>query len=433
MNDSRFDFNGRFPVLEFLERGPAGASRPVSRAVRLGRRLGEGSTGIVVKGLLEPGGLERPVAVKIMRRELAGTPTARRFEREAELLCTLSHPGLVRGIGCGSVCMGEDGAPPLPFLVMERVDGPSLAQELESGRHADDALFALNVTIGVASVLGYLHLDGRILAHRDIKPANILLAGGTVPKLIDLGVAKAILPYGPHARGRGAGPSTQLTGTLAYMAPEQAADSSRVDTRSDIFSLGLVLGELLGCRTGCPDPPGRVIREIPQLDRSDARRLGIDFRTMSRLNSLLSMACAWNPENRFQSPSDLCRELSDVASSLQTSSATDMPDSKSSMAPRRPIPHRGPQGRRWGRNTKGACAAGAASPRSKRFRITTTCLAAAGALALWLAMSALSGLPGPFASPESGHRPQPPVGREIVVEPGPDDSASQASPARHGA
>ena len=56
-----------------------------------------------------------------------------------------------------------------------------------------------------------------------------------------------------------------------------------------------------------------------------------------------------------------------------------------------------------------------------------------GALALWLAMSALSGLPGPFASPESGHRPQPPVGREIVVEPGPDDSASQASPARHGA
>jgi len=177
--------------------------------------------------------LRRPVAVKLLRAEYAEHPqTLARFRAEARHAGSLSHPGIAQ------VYDYAEAAPPQsPYLVMELVDGPSLAGVLAAGPL--DPARAMDVVAQAAAGLGAAHAAG--LVHRDIKPANLLLGPGGQVKITDFGIA--------HAAG--SAPVTRtgtLIGTPAYLAPERAAGGPATPA-SDLYSLGVVAYE---CLAGAP-------------------------------------------------------------------------------------------------------------------------------------------------------------------------------------
>ncbi|WP_437728545.1 serine/threonine-protein kinase [Sorangium sp. So ce861] len=190
--------------------------------------LGEGGMGAVFEAWDREE--RRSVALKLLRD--VDEATSARFDREAEALAALSHPGIVGYIAHGSTPMGER------YLAMERLVGVTLAERLAAGPLG--VRDAAEVGHGVASALAAAHEKG--LVHRDIKPSNIFLQDGAVDrvKLLDFGLAR-----GPNAAAvTGVG---TLVGTPSYMAPEQVRGAATPDARTDLFALGAVLFE---CLTG---------------------------------------------------------------------------------------------------------------------------------------------------------------------------------------
>ncbi|AUX32313.1 MULTISPECIES: serine/threonine-protein kinase [Sorangium] len=190
--------------------------------------LGEGGMGVVFEAWDREE--RRSVALKVLRD--VDEATSARFDREAEALAALSHPGIVGYVAHGSTPLGER------YLAMERLVGVTLAERLAAGPLG--VRDAAEVGHGVASALAAAHEKG--LVHRDIKPSNIFLQDGAVDrvKLLDFGLAR-----GPNAAAvTGAG---TLVGTPSYMAPEQVRGAATPDARTDLFALGAVLFE---CLTG---------------------------------------------------------------------------------------------------------------------------------------------------------------------------------------
>src|SRR5579871_4546527 len=211
--------------------------------------------------------LDRNVALKVLPSALAhDTERLARFEREAKALAALNHPNIAQIYGV------EQGA-----LVMELVDGPTLAERLRAGPIV--AREAVEIALSMAEALEAAHSKGVI--HRDLKPANIKLPGGGKVKVLDFGLAKRLEHTSESeetmamAGETGAG---QIIGTLSYMSPEQA-EGRNVGDRSDIFSFGVVLYEMLcGVRpfhgqtavatlasilNGVPIPPRQIRPQIP--------------------------------------------------------------------------------------------------------------------------------------------------------------------------
>lgn len=346
-------------------------------SLAIGDEIGRGSTSVVCTGRVED--WEEDVAVKILRPSLVSSPAEERFVREAELLCRLSHPNIVRGLGMGVLARGE-GMGGVPFLVIELVAGPSLDILIAHHTLAGSPRKALELLLGISSALGYLHLDGRVQAHRDVKPANIMVCPDGTPKLVDLGVAKTVLISGKSLE-------TRLAGTIRYMPPEQMADSSRVDIRSDIYSLGIVLLEMLGCggRWASDERElltARFSRTPPRLSTSDAGRLGLTGNQRTAIDGLLVRMCAYEPHDRFQTPGELSHAIQDVLEDLAGDS------SREGKPPRRLLPSR---------TGVILCAA---------------CLTIAGLMML-----------AQHPSKEGGIRTQPPPGREIVITDEPEGRA----------
>ncbi|MGI8333548.1 Stk1 family PASTA domain-containing Ser/Thr kinase [Actinomadura scrupuli] len=213
--------------------------------------------------------LDRIVAIKTLRSDLARDPTFQaRFRREAQSAASLNHPSVVAVYDTGEDTMGDT---LIPYIVMEFVEGSTLRDLLRENRRLLPER-ALEIVDGILRALDYSHRGGII--HRDIKPANVMLTRGHEVKVMDFGIARAMADSAATMTQ-----TAQVIGTAQYLSPEQAR-GERVDARSDLYSTGCVLYELLTGRppfTGDspvaiayqhvreePIPPSQVDHDIPQ-------------------------------------------------------------------------------------------------------------------------------------------------------------------------
>ena len=242
-----------------------------------------------IEGLLGSGGmgqvfrardtrLGRAVAIKVCSEQFAS-----RFAHEAKAISSLNHP---------NICTLHDVGP--NYLVMELVEGETLASRLTKGPLAAESM--LRVTQQIASALAEAHAKGII--HRDLKPGNIMLTKSGV-KVLDFGLARFTTPLGSDAETAAAPTiSRQLIGTVPYMAPEQL-EGKECDARSDIFSMGLVLCEMAtGKRVFRGDTQAALIAEVMRCDIPEVESLP---RAMRRV---IHGCVARDPEDRWQSARD---------------------------------------------------------------------------------------------------------------------------------
>lgn len=241
--------------------------------------------------------LHRDVAVKVLRADLARDPSFYlRFRREAQNAAALNHPAIVAVYDTGEA---ETPAGPLPYIVMEYVDGVTLRDIV----HTEGPMTpkrAIEVIADACQALNFSHQNGII--HRDVKPANIMISATNAVKVMDFGIARAIADSGNSVTQTAA-----VIGTAQYLSPEQARGDS-VDARSDVYSLGCVLYEVL---TGEPpftgDSPVSVayqhVREDPIPPSARHEGLSAD------LDAVVLKALAKNPENRYQTAAEMRADL----------------------------------------------------------------------------------------------------------------------------
>ena len=251
--------------------------------------LGRGGMGVVYKARQKS--LNRLVALKLLAPERVGDPVfAERFSHEAQALARLNHPNIVTIHDFGQ-------AGGYFFLLMEFVDGVNLRQAMKAGRFTPEQ--ALAIVPPVCEALQFAHEHG--IVHRDIKPENLLLDKDGRVKIADFGIAKML---GESDASTPAVPNFTGVGTPQYMAPEQGK-AGRVDHRVDIYSLGVVLYELL---TG----------ELPAANlQPPSRRVQIEV----RLDEIVLRALETKPEMRFQTAGEFRTQVETVVSAPAHSAA----------------------------------------------------------------------------------------------------------------
>lgn len=197
--------------------------------------IGQGGMATVYKGVDTK--LGRTVAIKIMKADLAGDEAfIERFRQEAQSAARMSHQSIVRVLDAGDdYIQTAAGAKKIPFIVMEYVDGKNLRQYLASGEVSLDE--AARITYDVLDALEYSHRAG--IVHRDIKPANIMVTSKGRVKVMDFGIARAVSETSSTLQQ-----TTTILGTAAYFSPEQAKGET-VDSRSDLYSTGVMLYEMV--------------------------------------------------------------------------------------------------------------------------------------------------------------------------------------------
>ncbi len=279
-------------------------------------RLGAGGMGEVYRA--EDSRLGRQVAIKVLPESVAAEPERlARFEREAKVLASLSHPHIATLFSFETAeVTAVAGATPVPFLVMELAPGETLAELLARG--AIPVNEALAIARQIAEALEEAHEKG--IVHRDLKPANIKVSADGQVKVLDFGLAKAVEPAPPadssasqlaHSPTLTLGASVQgvILGTAAYMAPEQARGAG-VDKRADIWAFGVVVYEMLAGRSlfagdSVPDTLAGVLRAEVDHDALPAA-------TPPAIRRLLRRCLERNPKNRLHDIADARLVLDEV-------------------------------------------------------------------------------------------------------------------------
>jgi len=303
--------HGFFRVLEAIEAPASADSAPVTPPARLGefeivRELGRGGMGIVYEAVQLS--LKRRVALKILPPALGGSSAlALRFRREAEAAARLRHPGIVPVYAYGEVSG-------TPFFALELVEGRSLAAviaDLRAGvvgalpsEPSMRRRWSVELAARVAEALAYAHGQG--IVHRDVKPANILLEQDGTPRLTDFGLASE--------EGRDTLTlSGEIFGSPRYMSPEQAFRRVQpIDGRSDVYSLGVTLYELVTLRF-----PYRGETSSEYLSEVSEGRIvpprAVEAAITPALEQVLLRALAHQPEQRYPSAAAFASDLRDLA------------------------------------------------------------------------------------------------------------------------
>ncbi len=257
---------------------------------RVEKVIGRGATGVVYRAVQLA--VDRPVALKILHRELVGTKRAvRRLQREARTAARLTHPAIISAIDMGEV----DGQ---WWFAMELVEGVSLAQRLrDEGSLSEREVLRLFLPL----CEGLQHAFDKGVVHRDVKPANILVDERGRARIVDLGLAFA--ESDPMLTSSGG-----TLGTPHYISPEQARDPTSADTRSDIWSLGATLFHAL-----CGRPPfdgesvAEILSSVLYRPIQDPRELAPE---LSKGMALVLRKClARDPARRYQTPAELAIDL----------------------------------------------------------------------------------------------------------------------------
>ncbi|WP_275463895.1 Stk1 family PASTA domain-containing Ser/Thr kinase [Streptomyces noursei] len=261
----------------------------------LGSVLGRG--GMAEVYLAHDTRLGRTVAVKTLRVDLARDPSFQaRFRREAQSAASLNHPSIVAVYDTGEDYV--DGVS-IPYIVMEYVDGSTLRELLHSGRKLLPER-SLEMTTGVLQALEYSHRAG--IVHRDIKPANVMLTRTGQVKVMDFGIARAMGDAGMTMTQTAA-----VIGTAQYLSPEQAK-GEQVDARSDLYSTGCLLYELLTVRPPfVGDSPVAVayqhVREEPQSPST------FDPEISPEMDAIVLKALVKDPDYRYQSADEMRADI----------------------------------------------------------------------------------------------------------------------------
>jgi eukaryotic-like serine/threonine-protein kinase len=264
------------------------ASEPSIGPYKLIRQIGEGGMGIVYYAQqLEP--IRRDVALKVIKPGMDSRQVIARFESERQALALMDHANIATVFDAGTTTMG------LPYFVMELVDGIPITRFCDSRRLTIRE--RVELFLPVCQAIQHAHQKGVI--HRDIKPANILVKrqeGAAVPKVIDFGLAKALgaqLAAGSTMTHFGA-----VLGTFKYMSPEQAEEGPHdVDTRTDVYSLGTVLYELITGATPLEQidqlPYSEILRAIRE---QEIRRPSVRVRKSTELQSVAETRGSGDPD-----------------------------------------------------------------------------------------------------------------------------------------
>ncbi|MBW8807059.1 MAG: Stk1 family PASTA domain-containing Ser/Thr kinase [Catenulisporales bacterium] len=287
-----------------------GAEQPrrLGGRYELGAVLGRG--GMAEVFMARDTRLGRTVAVKTLRADLSRDPTFQaRFRREAQSAASLNHPAIVAIYDTGEDF--ENGVS-VPYIVMEYADGSTLRDLLHSGRRLLPER-ALEITAGVLQALDYSHRNGII--HRDIKPANIMLTRAGTVKVMDFGIARAMADNGMTMTQTAA-----VIGTAQYLSPEQAKGET-VDARSDLYSTGCLMYELL---TGRPpfvgDSPVAVayqhVREEPMPPSS------YDPEVTPAIDAVVLKSLAKSADQRYQSATEMRADIERVLDGRPTEAQT---------------------------------------------------------------------------------------------------------------
>ncbi|MET7675683.1 Stk1 family PASTA domain-containing Ser/Thr kinase [Streptomyces seoulensis] len=261
----------------------------------LGHVLGRG--GMAEVYLAHDTRLGRTVAVKTLRADLARDPSFQaRFRREAQSAASLNHPAIVAVYDTGEDYI--DGVS-IPYIVMEYVDGSTLRELLHSGRKLLPER-SMEMTIGILQGLEYAHRSG--IVHRDIKPANVMLTRNGQVKVMDFGIARAMGDSGMTMTQTAA-----VIGTAQYLSPEQAK-GEQVDARSDLYSTGCLLYELLTVRPPfVGDSPVAVayqhVREEPQPPSV------FDPEITPEMDAIVLKALTKDPNYRYQSADEMRADI----------------------------------------------------------------------------------------------------------------------------
>ncbi|MEU9980435.1 Stk1 family PASTA domain-containing Ser/Thr kinase [Streptomyces sp. NPDC050856] len=261
----------------------------------LGSVLGRG--GMAEVYLAHDTRLGRTVAVKTLRADLARDPSFQaRFRREAQSAASLNHPAIVAVYDTGEDYVDSIS---IPYIVMEYVDGSTLRELLHSGRKLLPER-TLEMTVGILQALEYSHRAG--IVHRDIKPANVMLTRTGQVKVMDFGIARAMGDAGMTMTQTSA-----VIGTAQYLSPEQAK-GEQVDARSDLYSTGCLLYELLTVRPPfVGDSPVAVayqhVREEPQPPSN------FDAEITPEMDAIVLKALVKDPDYRYQSADEMRADI----------------------------------------------------------------------------------------------------------------------------
>ncbi|MCX5663059.1 MAG: protein kinase [Planctomycetota bacterium] len=269
-------------------------------AYRIIRLLGVGGMGEVYEA--EQARPKRIVALKVVKAGMVSQESLRRFEMEAEVLGRLRHPGVAQVFEAGTA---ETAAGTQPYFAMELIRGQPLIQYADA--HGLDLHQRMALLVRICEAVHYAHQQGII--HRDLKPSNILVDDAGQPKILDFGIAKATdSDVQAMTLQTDLG---QIIGTLEYMSPEQAAgDPKQVDTRTDVYALGVIAYELLSGKLPLELKGRMLVEAVRAIQQDEPGRLSsLNRKLRGDLETIVGKALEKEKTRRYQSANELASDL----------------------------------------------------------------------------------------------------------------------------